>query len=177
MSQKLLPFMLLVSSLSATPPAPGYVGLQESQGAAAPPPRVIPGITAKDAFPRACVDCHINYPDLKLDAHLSTFMKQWNVKVEPSLLRKAAAAAPPGLTLQGQHPGVAGALRDIPAGCLVCHGKTSKMAPPFARMLHAIHLTGGKDNHFLTMFQGESTHCHKLNADTGAWSIPSGPEK
>jgi len=29
----------------------------------------------------------------------------------------------------------------------------------------------------MTLFQGECTHCHKLDAMTGKWSMPSGPEK
>ena len=44
-------------------------------------------------------------------------------------------------------------------------------------MIHEIHLTGGDTNHFLTMFQGECTLCHKLDAKSGAWAIPSGPER
>ena len=152
-------------------------GSQAGKPAGLPPPRAIPGITAKDQFPRACVDCHLNYTEQKLDARFSTFMKQWTQKVEPALLKKVAGSAPPGLKLKGQHPAVPGALKNIPTACLMCHGKTSTMAPPFARMLHAIHLTGGKDNHFLTVFQGECTHCHKFNAATGAWSLPSGPER
>ena len=123
------------------------------------------------------MDCHLNYVEQKLDTRFSTLMKQWNEKVEPALLKKVAGSASQGVTLKGKHPTVAGALKDIPAGCLPCHGKASRMAPPFFRMLHAIHLTGGKDNHFLTLFQGECTHCHKLNTATGQWSLPSGPEK
>lgn len=146
-------------------------------GQALPPPRAIPGITAKDAYPRGCVDCHLNYVEQKMDVRFSTLMKQWNEKVEPALLKKVAGSAPPGLTLKGKHPVVAGALMNIPGGCLTCHGRTSKMAPPFSRILHAIHLTGGKDNFFLTLLQGECTHCHKLNAVTGQWSLPSGSEK
>jgi hypothetical protein len=45
-----------------------------------------------------------------------------------------------------------------------------------ARMAHPVHLTGGDENHFMTLFQGECTHCHKLDRATGAWSIPSAPE-
>jgi hypothetical protein len=32
-------------------------------------------------------------------------------------------------------------------------------------------------NHFLALFHGECTLCHKLDAKSGAWAIPSGPEK
>jgi hypothetical protein len=44
-------------------------------------------------------------------------------------------------------------------------------------MMHAMHLTGGEKNPFLTMYQGECTLCHKLDGRTGAWTIPSGTEK
>jgi len=44
-------------------------------------------------------------------------------------------------------------------------------------MLHALHLTGGKDNHFLTIFQGGCTNCHKFDAASARWTVPSGPEK
>ena len=34
------------------------------------PPRAIPGIVVVDNFPNACVDCHVNYTDMKLDLRL-----------------------------------------------------------------------------------------------------------
>ncbi len=150
---------------------------QDSAAKAPPPARKIPGINAVDPFPHACVDCHIDYPEMKLDARFGTMMAQWNQQVPPELLAKAQASAPKGVTLKGKHPKAAFALQDIPAKCLVCHTKASKMAPPFAAMLHNIHLTGGEQNHFMTMFQGECTYCHKLDTLSGNWSIPSGPEK
>jgi len=142
-----------------------------------PPPRAIPGITAADPHPRACVDCHVVYPEINRDERLSTLMKRWGEGVDPKLLATAQAAAPEGVTLKGRHPSVTGAVNNPPASCLPCHGRTSKTAPPFARMIHAIHLTGGQDNVFLTVFQGECTHCHKLDPASGAWRVPSGPEK
>jgi hypothetical protein len=144
----------------------------------APLVREIPGITTEDPFPHGCVDCHINRPEMNMDVRISTLMKQWNDKVEPTLLTKAQACAPSGVKLKGKHPIVADTLlKDIPAGCLKCHSKTSKAAPPFSTMLHVMHLSGGEKNHFLTMFQGECTYCHKLDLSTGKWSLPSGPEK
>ena len=142
-------------------------------GAAPPAARRIPGITAKDVYPRACVDCHVKGPEMP--APLSLTIKQWSTKVESSLLAKAQSAAPKGVTLKGKHFGAP--VKDVPASCLKCHANGSKVAPPFATMMHAIHLTGGEANPFLTTFQGECTHCHKLNAKNGEWSIPSGPEK
>ena len=143
-----------------------------------PPARKIPGITAPDTHPAGCVDCHINYVDMKLDARFSTLMKGWATQVPPALVSHAKSAAPAGLAIAGKHPAVpAGSFKNIPGSCLACHGQTSKVAPPFARMIHEIHLTGGDKNHFLTMFQGECTLCHKLDTKSGAWAIPSGPEK
>jgi len=58
-----------------------------------------------------------------------------------------------------------------------CHGRQSSIAPPFARMIHAIHFTRGATNNFVRFFGGECTHCHKLNVAKGQWTIPSGPER
>ena len=159
----------LVALLAAGPP-----GVEPAKG---PPPRKIPGITADDPYPNACVDCHIHYEDMKLDTRFSTLLQQWGREVEPKLLAQAQASAPMGMTLKGRHPPVAGAVLDVPAKCLVCHGKASKTSPPFASMIHSIHLTGGPENHFVTLFQGECTYCHKLEMSTGRWRIPSAPQK
>jgi hypothetical protein len=153
----------------------GSVSAQGSQPSPQPPARKIPGINAEDKAPRACVSCHVKMPEL--DARLSTAMAQWTVKVEPQLLAKAQAAAPTGVTLKGKHPATPKSLSNIPSACLTCHGRSAKTAPPFGRLLHVIHLTGGEENHFMTRFQGECTHCHKLDRATGQWSLPSGPEK
>lgn len=142
-----------------------------------PPARKIPGLTADDKFPLGCVDCHINMPDINQDERISTIMSRWDKNMEPALINKAQAAAPDGVTLKGVHPKVPSAIKNIPGSCKTCHSNTSKTAPPIAPLLHSIHLTGGEDNHFLTIFQGECTHCHKMNSKTGYWSIPSWPEK
>lgn len=158
---------VVFSEAAQDKPAPG-------QGP--PPARKIPGITTQDAFPRGCVDCHTNQPQINLDPRFSTLMKEWTIKVEPKLLALAQSAAPKGVTLKGKHPPADFALKNIPAGCMTCHGKKSALAPPFAQLLHKIHLGGGDENHFLTVYQGECTHCHKLNLTTGLWSMPSAPE-
>jgi hypothetical protein len=150
---------------------------QEQNAPPMPPARKIPGIVIEDPYPRACVDCHINYVDMKMDTRLSTLMKLWSEGAEPTLVAKAQASAPEGLTLKGKHPNAAAALKNVPAGCIVCHKKGSSTAPPFAEMIHAIHLVGGEENHYLTIFQGECTYCHKLDLNTGRWSMPSGPEQ
>lgn len=168
----LLAWVTLLSGMGATVPPP------PQSAPPLPPARKIPGLTAKDTHPGACVDCHIVSKDMNRDIRFSTVMKAWTTAVPPSILAQAKAAAPAGMTLKGKHPAVPGAgLKNVPGSCLMCHGPTSKMAPPLGRLVHAMHLTGGDKNPFLTTFQGECTLCHKLNAKTGAWTIPSGPEK
>jgi len=44
-------------------------------------------------------------------------------------------------------------------------------------MIHLIHMTGGANNHFLTLFHGECALCCKLDAKSGGWSLHSGPEQ
>ena len=139
--------------------------------------RKIPGVTAPDLFPNSCIDCHVNHTDIKVDARFSTQIARWNEKVEPELLAKAQAAAPEGMTLKGKHPKMGVKFDNIPAGCINCHNRDSEGAPPFSRMMHLIHLTGGDKNPFLTEYHGECTNCHKLNLTTGRWAFPSGPEK
>jgi len=168
-----LSMVLALSSLalpsSAQPDDPGQMGL--------PPPREIPGLTTEDHFPLGCVDCHINMPERNQDERLSTLMSHWSQRVDPGLMEKTRAVSPAEMVFKEIHPRAPASLKDIPATCLSCHEKLSTRAPPLAPLLHAIHLTGGEENHFLSIFQGECTHCHKLDRDTGVWSIPSGPEK
>ena len=142
-----------------------------------PPPRQIPGLTSPDKFPQGCVDCHVNMPEQKMDVRLSTLMRQWQEGVEPALLAKLKQFAPSGMALKGKHPALAQGIGEAPKSCLICHSRNAKFAPPFARLLHGLHLVGGEKNHFLTLFQGECTHCHKLNTETGAWSVKSGKER
>jgi hypothetical protein len=141
-----------------------------------PPARKIPGITCEDAFPNGCVDCHIVYQEMNMDTRISTLMQQWNEKVEPRLLAVAQATAQGEIVLKGIHPVISEVGGNIPADCLNCHDKETTTAPPFAQMLHAIHLSGGEQNPFLTLFQGECTHCHKIDLTKGHWSVKSAPE-
>jgi len=153
------------------------IGMAEDEQKQLPPARKIPGLTIEDKFPNGCVDCHINMPDIKQDERISTLMTRLGKHVESNLLKKAQAVSPVGLTLKGMHPSANASLKNIPAACLGCHDKRTASAPPFAALIHVIHLTGGDNNHFLTIFQGECTYCHKMNITTGIWMIPSGPEK
>lgn len=138
--------------------------------------RSIPGITDADQFTKGCVSCHKNYPDMKMDARLSTVLKEWNEGVKPEVLAKFQAAAPEGVVLKGKHPWKPDANTSIPEACNKCHGKSMKTALPMTQLAHVIHLIGGKDNHFISMFQGECTHCHKLDMKTGAWSMVNAKE-
>jgi mono/diheme cytochrome c family protein len=155
---------------------PALSGMAE-EGPAPPPARQIPGINVEDAFPQGCVDCHIIRPDIKRDVRISTILEGWSESVEPRFLKIAQDVAPEGVKLAGRHPTVGEMIKEIPAGCLACHGETSKTAPALDRMVHLYHLTGGAENPYMTVFQGECTHCHKINQTTGRWTVPSGPEK
>jgi hypothetical protein len=151
---------------------------EKPQGGPPPPPpvRAIPGLTADDPHPHACVDCHVVMKDYNMDVRLSTLMGQWTQGVEPKLLAAAKAAAQDSTKITGKHPVAKTALKNIPGGCLACHSKASKTAPPFARLMHRIHLVGGDQNLYMGYYQGDCTHCHKLDTNTGSWSVPSGAE-
>jgi hypothetical protein len=170
-------FLVLVVSVAAPLMLSPNDGMADDDQMKIPPARKIPGLTAEDKFPNGCVDCHINMPDIKKDERISTLMSRWDKKIEPKLLKKAQDVSPGRVTIKGTHPQSRASLKNIPAACITCHSNMSRTAPPFAAMIHAIHLTGGEDNHFLTIFQGECTYCHKLNAATGVWIMPSSSEK
>jgi len=144
---------------------------------AAPPVRQIPGLTAPDPFPHGCVDCHVNMPEQNMDVRLSTLMRGWQEQVDPALLAKVRGFTPADIELRGKHPQVDVAGEEVPKACLECHSSTSATAPPFGPLLHGLHLVGGENNHYLSLFQGECTHCHKFDKATGLWSLGSGMEK
>lgn len=137
--------------------------------------RPTPGLTAKDAFPNGCVDCHVAGKDA--DMRLSVLVATWQTAVPPALVEKAKAASADPSKIKGRHPAVANAKTNVPQTCTgACHRKGSKVAPPFAQLLHTIHLVGAP-NRFLTVNQGQCTHCHKLDQKTGTWTLPTGNEK
>jgi len=136
------------------------------------------GSTAVDPYPNGCVSCHVLDKAKGKDGRLSVALKQWTAgKIEPGLLAKSKATAPAGLALKGRHPAADDSLEDIPGSCLDCHDAGSKKAPPFSRLLHVVHLAGGTSNAFVTTYKSDCVSCHKLNTQTGEWSMPSGPEK
>lgn len=142
-----------------------------------PPARSIPGITVEDQFPLACVDCHIDYTELQLDARLSTLMARWAEEVDPAVVESARAVTDPSVQLTGVHPTVDGARDDIPAACFDCHRSDAGDEVPLIPLLHKFHFGGGSEAVFLTVFQGECTHCHKFDGTTGQWHVPSAPER
>ncbi len=174
MSRLIRIWIAVVSVVLACGSALAANAATESKGP--PPMRQIPGLTAPDQFARGCVDCHVAMPDKKMDVRLSTLMQQWQDKVDPALLERVRAFAPPEIALKGKHPKFTVAGAEVPKACMTCHSRTSKIAPPLGRMLHGLHLVGGEKNPFLSLFQGECTHCHKLDTATGNWSLKSGAE-
>ena len=136
------------------------------------------GSAAVDPSPNGCVSCHVLDQAKGVDSRLSVLLKEWTAgKIEPGLLAQSKASSPAGLTLKGKHPAAEDSLDDIPGACLDCHDSGSKKAPPFSRLLHLVHLSGGVNNTYVTKFKSDCIHCHKLNTQTGEWSMPSGPEK
>ena len=143
---------------------------------AGPALRQIPGITSKDAYPNGCVDCHVSSKDG--DMRLSTRMSTLTTAVPAPLLAKTRAASADASKIKGKHPVVPNVKTNTPQTCLAaCHKTGSTIAPPLGQLMHAIHLVGGAQNKFLTSYQGECTHCHKLDQKTGVWKVASGPEK
>ena len=110
---------------------------------------------------------------------LSALQAKWTSAVPAALVEKARASSIDPSRIKGKHlPMVSNAKANLPQSCLgACHKRGSTIAPPFAQLMHMIHLTGGSQNRFLTAYQGECTHCHKLDQKTGAWKMASGAEK
>ena len=80
--------------------------------AAASPARKIPGITIKDSYPQACVDCHTGRAGMPVA--LSARMKAWSEKVDAKQLATSQASAPKGMTLKGKHPNTMAILEHYP---------------------------------------------------------------
>jgi hypothetical protein len=118
----------------------------------------IPGITVDDVKVSGCVDCHYKESDER-DYRLSTSLGE--------------------LVEEGKHPDVSAMVNTIPDDCVMCHSE--QMAEgmgtePLGPMMHKIHLVGGAENHFIAGYQGQCTHCHGFNEETGGFSIKSGEE-
>lgn len=148
----------------------------EAESAKTPPGQGASVAPAADPFPRACVDCHVNRPDIGMDVRISTLMVQWTAGASPGLVEAARAASLPSVAISGRHPKLPGGVGDIPASCMECHGSSSDSAPRFALLMHRVHLVGGESNHYIREFDGRCEPCHKLDRMTGAWVLPSGTE-
>ena len=154
----------------------GAVLIQPATAAGDLVARQTPGAAVKDAFPNGCVDCH-TATSKRGDTRISTLMTQWATAVAPPLLEKTKASGGDPAKIKGKHPIVPKPGASVPLGCLtVCHKKGSTIAPAFATLMHSVHLTGAQ-NQYVTLYQGDCTHCHKLDPKTGAWRLPSGAEK
>jgi hypothetical protein len=158
-----LPAVSLAWALGVCLAAPPLVHAQAARSAPA----------ARDPFPNACVDCHVAGKDG--DMRLSTLVAAWATAVPPALVEKAKAASADPTKVKGKHPAVPNAKTNTPQSCLTCHRRGSTIGPPFAQLMHSIHLVG--PTRFLTVHKGECTFCHKLDVKTGAWKLPSGAEK
>jgi hypothetical protein len=151
------------------------IGLASRAGELNPSLPPVPALTTEDRFPRACVDCHIVVPDSGMDQRLSTRLKA--EQIEPEVLARVRAVLPQTMRITGRHPRLPDpTFRNIPAGCLLCHRDSQTSLPPLGPMMHAIHLTGGSENRYLSLFGGACTNCHKFNPTNGRWSIPSASE-
>jgi len=153
------------------------IALAQEVGSAEPPGiRSIPGVTGADTHPEACVSCHIRMDDIGLDARLSTALVEWQRAVPEKVMEVAEGLMASPDALERRHPPVTLPLEAVPSSCIHCHNAAST-APPFAPLVHLVHYRGGENNHYLSVFGGECTLCHKLDWATGIWRVPSGPEK
>jgi len=113
----------------------------------------IPGITVEDPKPNGCVDCHRKVSEER-DYRLTRYIEK--------------------LAKEEEHPDVVAAINTIPNDCTMCHSESAAEnmgTEPFATLLHKLHLVGGKENHFITHYQGKCTYCHALNMETGSGKL------
>jgi len=137
----------------------------------------IAGLTVEDRFPRGCVDCHLDMPEAGQDVRISTILDRWYRQVDPEILAIVRAIAPDAVELDGRHPRIpAESFGNIPDSCMSCHVNMAEKVPRLGPMMHAIHFAKRPENHFLILFKGECTYCHKFDRKRGTWSIPSGSE-
>ena len=141
-----------------------------------PPAAEMSGLNVEASFPRGCVDCHVNMPERNQDERLSSIMSSWALQVPPELLEKARSVVRNGEALKGRHPKSDKMFQAIPGNCVDCHEHGSGSVVPFIPLIHLIHLSGGEENHYLKIFRGQCTHCHKLDPNTGRMKVPSAPE-
>lgn len=115
--------------------------------AAAPP--YLPGITIADDHPNGCIDCHKKQADGQ-DYRLNV-----------------------SLAKLGKHPKIDAIVKQVPAGCLMCHKEGGKVSA-LNIMLHQVHYEKGTDSAFVKFYQGACLSCHKLDKASGKTSVKSG---
>jgi len=154
----------------------GLTDIAEGSDTVLPPLAKIPGLTVEDPFPRGCVDCHINMPQNNQDKRLSSILASWTLQVPPELITKARSVAGNDKVLKGRHPQSDKMFQSVPGNCLNCHEYGSGSIVPLIPIIHLIHLSGGEENHYLRIFQGQCTYCHKFDPNTGITKVPSAQE-
>ena len=123
----------------------GAIGLIWAQDAPA-----LSGITAEDAHPNGCIDCHRvaeNGNDYRLNVSLT----------------------------EAGHPNIATMVRTVPNDCGICH-KAGTPLGAVSELTHKAHYANASENHFIAYYQGECLACHALNAETGVMTVKSGPK-
>lgn len=111
----------------------------------------LPGVTAKDPFPKGCVSCHIKTPkgdERRLSADI----------------RKVKG-----------HPDVSQMMKVIPKDCAMCHKGGPKPAP-INTAIHKAHYSKQSASLFVKQFGGSCLACHAMDAKTGAVTVKSGPK-
>lgn len=136
----------------------------------------VAGLDNRDSFPRGCVDCHVVLPEEQRDVRISTIMKNLAERVDPRLQARLAKGATGKAGLHGRHPALLSDSLEIPAICQNCHRADSATVPPFAEMMHLIHLADSEDNHYISLFNGDCSFCHKFDPYAGTFSVPSHTE-
>lgn len=108
------------------------------------------GITADDQHPNGCVDCHVKVSD----------EKDYRMPAELKNIEK--------------HPPVEKLVKVVPNDCLKCHKEGAK-AGAFNQVIHEVHFSNPKENHFVSNYKGDCLNCHTLDMNTYKMSVKSGP--
>ena len=69
------------------------------------------------------------------------------------------------------HKNVDNMVETVPTDCLECHSEDGGF-PPLYEFIHPAHYAA--DSGFMTEFEGNCTHCHAMDMDTGEVSVKSG---
>ena len=109
----------------------------------------LPGVTVDDDHPNGCVDCHVKV-DEERDHRLNVGVKQFE-----------------------KHPPIDKMVKKVPGDCMKCHKESSK-AGAMSDVLHKAHFSKGKENHFVSHYNGECLNCHSIDLATGVMGVKSG---